>query len=94
MVWGEGMMGMARCFLQAGSRSVVATLWKVDDQATSDLVTEFLKRDAAGKPAAQALKEARDTVRAQDVRCGPWRYRRSHPLFWAPFVIYGDPGGN
>ena len=74
-------------FLFAGVPSVVSSLWKVEDQATADLMTDFYRRmfDASAPDAAQGrlacFTAARKALRA----------RRPEPYFWAPFVWMGDP---
>jgi CHAT domain-containing protein len=82
-VKGEGLIGLTRGFMYAGASGVVASLWKVDDDATAELMKHFydglFKRDLT--PAA-ALREAQLTLR-KDKR---WQ----NPYFWAGFVIQGD----
>lgn len=86
-VEGEGVMGLSRGFLYAGSRSVVASLWKVDDEATAQLMKTFyasLLRD--GLPPSAALRKAKQSLQAQ----ARWR----SPYFWAAFVLDGEYTGN
>ena len=80
---GEGMVGLSRAFMQAGSKRVVASLWKVDDVATSELMTEFYRGMLSKglKPGA-ALREAQLKLRAQ-------KNRRS-PYYWAGFILQGE----
>ncbi|MET0553357.1 MAG: CHAT domain-containing protein [Vicinamibacteria bacterium] len=80
---GEGLVGLTTGFLHAGARQVVASLWRVDDLATSELMTRFyrrLLREGLGAPAA--LRAAQLEM-AADRR---WR----DPYFWAGFVVQGD----
>ena len=79
---GEGLMGLTRGFMYAGSPRVVASLWDVRDEATAELMKRFYQgmlkenlRPAAALRAAQVsmLKEKRWEV----------------PYYWAPFVIQG-----
>src|SRR5205814_8202392 len=51
---GEGVMSLRRAFRIAGAETVLASHWKVNDKATSQLMTEFMKRWSAGEPRAQA----------------------------------------
>lgn len=79
----EGLLGLARAFQQAGVPRVVASLWKVDDRATAELMKEFyvgMLRD--GRPAAEALREAQRRLAA--------KARWQHPYFWAGFVLQGE----
>lgn len=82
-VRGEGVVGLTRGFMYAGSKSVVATLWQVDDDATAFFMERFytaLLRDHA-TPAA-ALQSAKREMWLQD----KWR----QPYFWAAFVLQGE----
>lgn len=78
---GEGMMSLARTFLQAGARTVIAALWEIDDEATASLMTTFYEKLLQGQPAATALQQAQSQL-ARDPR---WR----HPHFWAGFTLIG-----
>jgi CHAT domain-containing protein/Tfp pilus assembly protein PilF len=80
---GEGMVGLTRGFLYAGSRRVVASLWKVDDFATAELMKRFYGGMlTGGQPAAAALREAKISLFGQKT----W----SSPYFWAAFVVQGE----
>jgi CHAT domain-containing protein len=79
----EGLLGLTRGFMYAGARAVVASLWKVDDVATAELMRRFYKamlRDGL-RPAA-ALRRAQMELRHER----RWR----PPYFWAPFVLQGE----
>jgi tetratricopeptide (TPR) repeat protein len=86
-VLGEGVTALSRGFLSAGARRVVATQWKVDDDATASLVGDFLSRVATAERAqapvdyARALRDAKRLVRAN----AAW----SQPFYWAAFVDSG-----
>jgi len=80
---GEGFIGLTRGFMYAGSKSVIASLWKVDDQATAELMEHFYKamlRD--GLSPAAALKSAKKAM-LNDSR---W----NSPYYWAAFVLQGE----
>ncbi len=80
---GEGLVGLTRGFLSAGVPQVVATLWRVDDQATAELMKRFYAGLVGrGLPAAAALAEAQRSMRADP--------RWSAPYYWAAFGAYGD----
>lgn len=64
------------------TNSVAASLWSVDDVATKMLMVEFYRNLTAGKSRAAAMRAAQLKV----LRDG----RTKNPLFWAPFVLYGD----
>lgn len=80
---GEGLVGLTHSFMSAGSKSVVASFWKVDDRATSVLMSDFyhsMLRE--GVPPVAALRAAKLKM-MQDER---WRA----PYYWAGFVFQGD----
>jgi CHAT domain-containing protein len=80
---GEGLVGLTHGFLASGSNSVVASLWKVDDRATSVLMANFYKSMLQdGLPPAAALRSAKEQVRRQK----GWQ----EPYFWAGFVLQGE----
>lgn len=82
-IHGEGLVGLAHSFISAGSRSVVASLWKVDDQATATLMAHLYQSMLQnGMSPAAALRAAKLKV-MQDKR---W----NAPYFWAGFVIQGE----
>jgi CHAT domain-containing protein len=82
-VRGEGLMGLTRGFQYAGVPRVVASLWKVDDRATAELMTRFYKEMWQGNlTAAAALTAAQRSLRQN------LRYR--DPYSWAGFVLQGD----
>jgi CHAT domain-containing protein len=78
----EGIIGLPRAFLRAGARSVVATLWKVDDAATADFMKKFYSHFSRGETPASALRKAQLQMQRQT----NW----SEPYYWAAFVIQGD----
>jgi CHAT domain-containing protein len=77
---GEGVEGLARAFLSAGSRGVVCSLWGVDDRETARLMTGLYGGLTKGRPAADALRDAQLRM----VRQG------KAPLYWAPFLLVGE----
>lgn len=82
-VRGEGVVGLTSGFMYAGAKSVVASMWKVDDDATAELMSHFytamLKE---GLPPAAALKTAKREMWKQE----QWRA----PFYWAAFTIQGE----
>jgi CHAT domain-containing protein len=80
---GEGLMGLSRGFMYAGAVRVVASLWKVDDVATSELMKRFygaMLKD--NKRPAAALREAQIEI---------WQEKRwVSPYYWAPFIMQGE----
>ena len=92
-VTGEGLVGLTRAFLHAGSRSVVAALWEVSGRATARFMTSFYgeigRSDGADR--AHALAQAKRRFASGEVEAVPGIARSSaHPYFWAAFVMTGD----
>ena len=88
---GDDFVGMTRAFLAAGSVSVVATLWDVDDQASGKLMKRFYERM---KSSVDTESTADSLTRAQrELRNSP---SLGHPYYWAPFVAVGSmtPSGS
>jgi CHAT domain-containing protein len=82
-IHGEGLVGLARGFMHAGARRVVASLWRVDDQATAQLMRHFYRGMLKEKlrPAA-ALRAAQIEMSRHP--------RWSAPYYWAGFVMQGE----
>ena len=76
---GEGVMGISRSFLIAGSKSVLVSLWPVASKATEDLMVLFYGYIQDDVPADTALRAAKQDI--MDTR--------PHPFFWAPFILVG-----
>jgi CHAT domain-containing protein len=86
---GEGVKGLQSAFHSAGCRTVVASLWKVDDAATRALMGRFYENLWAGKqPWLEALRAAQLSV-LDDPEFGGG----GDPRLWAAWVLSGDPGG-
>jgi CHAT domain-containing protein len=83
-IQGEGLVGITRGFMYAGATRVMASLWKVNDAATADLMEKFYKgifKD--GLQPAAALRRAQVEM---------WQHTRwSLPYYWAGFVMQGEP---
>jgi CHAT domain-containing protein len=77
---GEGVTGLARAFLYAGSRGVLSSLWSVDDAETAHFMTDLYGQLKEGKAAADAVREAKLKMIAEG----------KPPVFWAPFILIGE----
>jgi CHAT domain-containing protein len=80
---GEGLVGLTQGFLYAGSRSVVASLWQVEDNTAATLMTNFYRAMLTeGAPPAVALRRAKLKMYRQ----------QSHqsPYYWSAFVFQGE----
>ena len=82
-VRGEGLVGVTRGFMYAGASGVVASLWQVDDEATSELMKNFYSNMLQkGMRPSEALRAAQNTIRQQPM----WR----SPYYWAGFTLQGE----
>jgi CHAT domain-containing protein len=87
---GEGIIGLTRAFQLAGARSVVASLWQVEDRATAALMERFYRHLRRGEPKDLALRDAQlDLLRG---RGGLADLDAAAPYFWASMQLYGDFG--
>jgi CHAT domain-containing protein len=92
---GEGLIGLTRAFQFAGARTVMASLWSVRDQATSELMIRFYKHLRAGLPKDEALRQAqveliRSPIEVVSEKGEKTVFDASAPYFWAGFQVYGD----
>jgi tetratricopeptide (TPR) repeat protein len=76
---GDEVLGLARGFLLAGARTVVASLWSVPDGTAAGMMADLHAACARGESPAAALRAARCRLAGQ----------QAHPFHWAPFVAYG-----
>ena len=79
---GEGVVGMARAFLAAGARSVLVTLWAIDDEATMVFMKSFYQQLREGKTASSAVQQSMKFLRESEQF-----YKMK---YWAPFQLIGD----
>jgi CHAT domain-containing protein len=82
-VRGEGLIGLTRGFMYAGAASVVASLWKVEDEVTAELMKRFYSNMLQhGMKPGDALRAAQNSIRQEP----EW----SAPYYWAAFTLQGD----
>jgi CHAT domain-containing protein len=77
---GEGVANFARAFQQAGARSVAVSLWEVASRETVEYMTIFYGQLKTGKSRSQALRLARQEIKAQ----------YPQPFYWAVFILHGE----
>lgn len=89
VIAGEGVLGLPRLFLKAGAKTVLMTMWKVDDHFTSELMPKFYDYFLnQGESKSDALRLAkRDLIKTENRTIN---YK--HPFFWASFCLFGEPG--
>ena len=81
-VTADGVVGVARAFLGAGARSVLVSLWAIDDEATLEFMRSFYEKLGRGYSAGLALNHAMKSLRKTE--------KFSAVKYWAPFVLIGD----
>jgi len=78
---GEGVIGLSRAFIDAGSQAVLVSLWEVDDHSTALFMEEFYRLLAQGINKVEALAKAKEYLRQKGYE---------NPFFWAAFILIGD----
>ena len=79
---GDDVVGLSRAFMYAGTPSVIASLWNVDDAATELLMEHFYMHLKEGAGKGEALRQAQQDIRED----------YPHPYYWAAFVLTGNAG--
>ena len=80
---GEGLVGLTRGFMYAGTPRVLVSLWKVDDKATAEMMTRFYQLILEKKlTPAQALREAQLQMQNET----EWK----SPYYWSAFILQGE----
>lgn len=79
---GEGLYGLRRALVSAGSESQLMSLWQVRDDTTKDLMVSYYERLRRGEGRSEALRNTQLEMLRQE--------STSHPYYWAPFTISGD----
>jgi CHAT domain-containing protein len=85
---GEGVFGLRRAFTQAGTKSLVMSMWQVPDKETKELMVEFYKNIISGPMnRCQALRQAA----LKEMKVVKERYGHTNPYYWGAFVFMGEP---
>jgi len=79
---GEELAGLSQAFLQAGVRSLLVSLWRVNDPVTAALMQAFYTARQDGADKALALRQAMTQIQRDP--------RWTHPYYWGAFVLLGD----
>lgn len=78
---GEGIQGLSRAFFCAGTKSVLASLWNINDKSTAEFMRHFYQYLAQGKTKQEALRLTKIKMLSS---------KYNHPYYWAAFVLVGD----
>lgn len=87
---GDDLVSLAAGFLGAGARSLLVSLWRVEDRATAQLMEAFYRCVAQGQNFAEALRSAQLTMLNKARQAHDEQSIQAHPAFWAPFILIGD----
>jgi CHAT domain-containing protein/tetratricopeptide (TPR) repeat protein len=79
---GEGVYGLRRALVLAGSETQVMSLWAVDDRATRELMVAYYKQLLSGAGRAEAMRRVQLAMLKDP--------KRRHPAYWASFIVSGD----
>jgi CHAT domain-containing protein len=79
---GQGVYGLRRAFLVAGTETLVASLWQVADRETAELMAGYYQNLQRGQGRAEAMRSAALWIRTQP--------GKQHPAYWAPFIVLGS----
>jgi CHAT domain-containing protein/tetratricopeptide (TPR) repeat protein len=92
----QSLSGLARAFLHAGAKALLASHWRVSDEVTAVLTVETMRFSRSGLPKAEALRQAMIAVRTGKRADGSavpgWKEFWAHPAAWSPFVLVAADG--
>lgn len=94
----EALTGLGRAFFYAGTRALLASMWPVETTSARKLVSDIFRNQQSDETLsrARALRKSMigliDDATLTDQGSGKTIASYAHPLFWAPFVMVGDPG--
>lgn len=92
----QSLSGLARAFLHAGAKALLASHWRVSDEVTAVLTVETMRLSRTGLPKAEALRQAMIAVRtgkrADGSAVPDWKEFWAHPAAWSPFVLVAADG--
>ena len=96
----EALSGLGQAFFYAGSRAILASMYPVETTSARKLITRLFELEVSDNKLtrSQALRASMlnliDSETLNEQATGKIIASYAHPLFWAPFIIVGDPGGN
>jgi CHAT domain-containing protein len=81
---GEGIISLARAFIFAGAKSILSTLWSVNDKSTGELMNQYYRNLSSKMPKDLALQKAKINYLSNH------DHTAAHPFFWSGFIMIGD----
>jgi len=87
---GEGVYGLRRALVLAGSQTQVMSLWKVSDSGTRDLMTSYYTRLQSGAGRTEALRQVQLAMLRGELKPAQDATDYRHPYYWAAFIASGD----
>jgi len=85
LIEGEGLIGLTRALLYAGTKNIIVSLWKVADKSTSDLMIDFYENLLEAKQEKQEFSQALHQAKLKMIDEGKY----AHPFYWSPFILIG-----
>jgi len=85
LIEGEGLIGLTRALLYAGTKNIIVSLWKVADKSTSDLMIDFYKNLLEPEQEKQEFSHALHQAKLKMIDEGLY----AHPFYWSPFILIG-----
>jgi len=82
---GEGVIGLTRALLYAGTKNIIVSLWQVSDNSTKELMINFYKNLLSDKKQVKFAKHLSDAKRKMIEE-----KKYAHPYFWSPFILIGE----
>lgn len=82
---GEGLLSLGRALVACGSKSIVTSLWNVNDVTGTTIITSFYNNLKSGQAKSEALRNAK-----KDYLLNPISKTYMHPFYWSAFVFIGD----
>lgn len=82
---GEGLIGLTRALLYAGSRNIIVSLWSVADESTSELMIDFYKNLLEGNQLLSEFSKPLQKAKLKMIEEGKY----AHPFYWSPFILIG-----
>lgn len=83
---GEGIIGLSRALLYAGSKNIIVSLWKVADNSTSNLMTDFYKFLLEQEKNKRSFSYAISEAKRKMIETNEY----AHPYYWSPFILIGQ----